>query len=609
MSTIDITILIVGLVTVIGFGIYKGKSSGGSEDYFLAGRGLPWWLIGFSLIAANISTEQFVGMSGSASNYLGMAIASYEWMAAVTLVVVAFFFLPKFLSTGIYTVPEFLEYRYSSVARLVMATITMVTLVVVNISAVIYSGALLITTLYPTLDLFFAGALIALLAAVYVAVGGLKACAWTDLVWGSALIIGGGIITYLAFKMLGQTPISDLAYTSDIVSAGLTDTSTGAEKFFAINDDKLHMVLPRSDENIPWTALLVGLWIPNFFYWGLNQYITQRTLGAKSLAEGQKGIVFSAALKLVVPFVIVFPGIIAFNLFSGDMKDIAAEDSQIQQAWALFEDVRVSPGANETYTIFKYDRAFEAAQPEKAAEVAAYNSKVEALAESAEVGTSVETLLLYKYDSAFGLLLKKLLPEGSGLLGFVLLAITGAVISSLASMLNAASTIFSMDIYRTYIDKAATDKRLVKVGRICVVVFVSIGCSLTTVLTNPNFGGIFKFIQEFQGFISPGILGIFVFAFAVKKAPRICGVAGLVTSPVVYGYLFFFASNVAFLDRMAITIFSVFAVLAFLTIKSPLKENFTLPNQATISLESSRIAAIFGWLVVVATVALYIFFW
>ncbi|MBK1875873.1 sodium:solute symporter family transporter [Pelagicoccus mobilis] len=609
MSTIDILILVLGLILVIGFGIYKGKSSSGSEGYFLAGRGLPWWLIGFSLIAANISTEQFVGMSGSASDYLGMAIASYEWMAAITLVVVAFVFLPKFLSTGIYTVPEFLEYRYSSFARFVMALITMVTLVVVNISAVIYSGALLITTLYPSLDLLFAGVIIALLAAVYVAVGGLKACAWTDLVWGSALIVGGGVITYLAFTMLGQTPISELAYTADIAAAGLTDASSGSEKFFAINSDKLHMVLPRTDENIPWTALVVGLWIPNFFYWGLNQYITQRTLGSKSLAEGQKGIVFAAALKLIVPFVIVFPGIIAFNLFSGDMKEIAADDSKIQEAWVLYEELKDDPAASGTYTLFKYDRAFETAQPEKAAEIAAYNAKVESLAEAAGSSTSKETLLLYKYDSAFGLLLKRLLPEGSGLLGFVLLAITGAVISSLASMLNAASTIFSMDIYRKYFDKDATDQKLVTVGRVCVAVFVSIGCALTTVLTDPNFGGIFKFIQEFQGFISPGILGIFVFAFAVKKAPRNCGVAGLITSPVVYGALFFFASDVAFLDRMAITIFSVFLVLGVLTLMNPLKENFKLPNQAAISLESSKIAAILGWCVVFATIGLYIVFW
>jgi len=608
-TALDIIIFVLFVLAVISVGMIKGKSEGGSEDYFLAGRGLSWWLIGFSLIAANISTEQFVGMSGQAADYLGLAIASYEWMAAITLVVVAFFFLPKFLKTGIYTVPEFLEHRYTWHARTVMALLAMLTYVIVTITAVIYSGALTIHTLFPSISLMVGAVIIAGIAAVYVVTGGLKACAWADLLQGSALIVGGAIITWFAFHALGNTPLADLAYTTKEGLDNLTDASSGMDKFFALNADKLHMVLPADDLILPCTALMVGLWIPNFYYWGLNQYITQRTLGSHSLAEGQKGVIFAAALKLIVPFVIVFPGIIAFNIYSGELSDIASNDVKIQENWTAFEAAQANPGANGEFIIFDTEKAIEVNMPEKAAAIAAYNTKAESMAKAAGVSTKHLPLVAYKYDSAFGLLIGKLIPSGIGIQGFILAAILGAVVSSLASMLNAASTIFTMDLYKKFVAPEAKEKSLVLVGRFCVGIFVVIGCALTPVLANPKFGGVFTFIQEFQGFISPGILGIFVFAFAVKKAPRICGVVGLIASPVVYGALKVMAGNIAFLDRMAITFGSVLLILAILTLIKPLKEPFVLPNRATIAMDSSKGAKIGGIIVVIATLILYAIFW
>jgi SSS family solute:Na+ symporter len=343
MSAIDIVVFVAFVAVVIGVGLYKSKGEAthgehGAANYFLAGRGLSWWLIGFSLIAANISTEQFVGMSGQAANWLGIAIASYEWMAAVTLVVVAFVFLPTFLRSGIYTMPEFLEYRFNPFARTIMAVSTMIILVGVPTASVIYSGAKVISVYFAGLTLvgldlgnIAVGCwIIGILSAVYVFAGGLKACAWADLLQGSALIAGGAVVMVLALRALGAADPAALAQTA--VTPGLDPAqlaSAGAwERIQLLNGGalpagKLHMVRPASDPSIPWTALVVGLWIPNFFYWGLNQYITQRTLGSKSLAEGQKGIVFAALLKLVIPFIVVIPGILAFNLFNSHLKDDA----------------------------------------------------------------------------------------------------------------------------------------------------------------------------------------------------------------------------------------------------------------------------------------------
>ena len=613
MAIIDWIVFLGFIAAVVGIGIWKGRDEGtgtaGSESYFLAGRGLSWWLIGFSLIAANISSEQFVGMSGQAADYVGLAIASYEWLAAVSLLIVGFVFLPRFLRTGVYTVPEFLEYRYNEASRSIMALFTMIIYVGVTISAVIYSGALTFYTLYSEIDIVAASWIIGIIAAVYVAAGGLKACAWADLLQGSALILCGGIITYLAFKALGAAPLDGLFHNA-ADTGSLTDASSGVEKFFYLNADKLHMKLPASDLILPWTALLVGLWIPNLYYWGFNQYIIQRTLGSHSLKEGQRGIVFAAVLKILIPFVIVFPEIIAFNLFGDQMMDLAKNDAAIKQKWAHWEaDCNQPPGKNDTYFLYQPPAGFDKKDPEKAAKMAQYNEAVRMAAEAA--GKQAETIVLplYKYDSAFGLLVQNLVPANKGLRGFILAALLGAIVSSLASMLNAASTIFTMDLYKKYLHRNAKDRTLVLVGRVCVGVFVVIGCLISPLLGDPKFGGIFTFIQEFQGFISPGILAVFIFGFLVKRAPAVCGVVGLLINPLMYMLLKWLVPSLSFLDRMAVSFFCVLGVLYLITLLKPLPQPVALPNRATIAMEPSRSAQIGAVLVLACIAALYVYFW
>jgi SSS family solute:Na+ symporter len=652
LGILDISVFVIFIASVIGIGLIKSSKEKSSEDYFLAGRGLSWWLIGFSLIAANISTEQFIGMSGSAANWLGMAIASYEWMAAITLVAVAFFFLPKFLQSGIYTIPQFLEQRYNGVARSIMAFFMVLTYVFITFAVVVYSGALTVKTLMGVSEVWgmpiitLSCWVIGLLAAVYVACGGLKACAWADLLQGSALIVGGALILFWAMRAFGLA-------TPEVIPA-LADIEPGLgvlERFKAVNADKLHMFLPKDDTDIPWTALMIGLWIPNFYYWGLNQYIMQRTLGAKSVAEGQKGIVFAAAMKLIVPFIIVIPGIIAFNLFSGDMKIEAVDTNRNAVKFLMPADVEIdqfdfeaaldgfmaenSADPTGAGKAFAFGEDFVKVYPERAAAIVAYNSamvKGEVVYEEEEYWSpekkvskenaaivaainpegqtaSIEVcqpFIGYKYDSAFALLIKNLVPKGWG--GFILAALLGAVMSSLASMLNSASTIFTIDIYNKFINKEATQAKQVKVGRICVGVFAVIGCLVAPQLDNPAFGGVFKFIQEFQGFISPGILGVFVFGMISKKAPGISGVAGLVLSPICYGAIKYLVPDMSFLNRMAFSFFFVLVAMLIITLIAPRKEAFVVEKNTDMELHSSQGAKICGAIVVVLTIALYIYF-
>jgi SSS family solute:Na+ symporter len=606
LSAIDIVIFVVFVATVITVGLMKSRHEKDSESYFLAGRGLQWWLIGFSLIAANISTEQFVGMSGQAADYVGLAIASYEWMAAITLVVVAFFFLPKFLRSGVYTAPEFLTVRFNDWARFIMAIFTMIMYVGVTISAVVYSGALTLSTLFPGVGLVPAAWLIGLIAAVYVVSGGLKAVAWADLIQGSALIVAGAIILFLVLDLLGQTPVSELTFTAS--AANVPDDASGWTKLMELNADKLHMVLPSWDLVLPWTALVIGLWIPNFYYWGLNQYIIQRTLGAHSLAAGQKGTVFAAALKLLIPFVIVLPGIAAFNLYSDEMAAEAARDPLIiasnQQAWARFESIQGS--ATAPPVIFDYDGAWASANPADAEALDAHN-----LAVAGAVGRDVPHVRLvgYKYDTALPLLIGRGVPSGLGLHGFILAALLGAVVSSLASMLNAASTIFTMDLWKRYVRPASSEKGLVVTGRTTVAIFAAIGCLVAPLLGNPRFGGIFTYIQEFQGYISPGILAVFLFGFFVKRANRWSGAVGLLVCPLVYQVLKVGMPSLAFLDRMAVAFFIVLAILTVMTLVRPKRDEDVVERTPNIELISSGGAKIAGVLVVVATLTLYAIFW
>ena len=575
MHLLEIVLFVSAVIGVIGLGIWKsrGQAGGDASDYFLAGRGLSWWLVGFSLIAANISTEQFVGTSGYAAGWLGMAPACYEWLASVTLVVVAFWFLPRLLKAGLYTIPEFLEYRYGAVARFVMAIPMVVVLVLVATSSVIYSGGKFVSEYYNTVpglnNLTLMCWCIGLFAAAYVFVGGLKACAWTDLIWGSSLILCGAVIMLLAFSVLSEKPAEELIQAKVANSNATVDDlkEAGAwRRFVLLNDGvdgeavatigpngsggKLHVVRPIQDPEIPWTVLLLGAWIPNFYYWGLNQFIVQRTLGSRSMAEGQKGIVFAAMLKLLIPFIVVIPGMLAYNLFSGDLMTAG--------------------------------------------------------------GT-------YDYDRAFPVLVRNLVKPYPLISWFVLAALCGAVISSLASMLNSASTIATMDLYAKATGEQS-EHRLVRVGQTFVVLFVILASAMAPFLD--KFTSIFRYIQEFQGFISPGILAVFLFGFFSPKTPRYFGWLAILANAAFYGLLkwkvgpwlvakgwWYSDIEIAFLDRMGICLLLVGAMGVLATLITPLREPVKMPVTDKISLESSSLAKGLGVLVCLAAVMLYIVFW
>jgi SSS family solute:Na+ symporter len=509
MHWIDIAIFLAFFAVVIVTSMYKSRREETGEDFFLAGRDLFWPLIGLSLIAANISTEHFVGMSGQGAGVMGMAVASYEWVAAITLVFVAIFFLPKFLKIGIYTIPEFLEYRYNPAARAIMAVYMVVIYVAVSISAVVYTGALTLHTIFD-MNLTHAVWLIAFIAAVYTTWGGLMACAWADLFQGSALIIGGAITMVLGFKAVG-----------------------GVHSFFQTNTEKLHMVLPAGHSIIPWTALIIGIWIPNFYYWGLNQFIIQRALAAKTLKQGQFGILFAAFLKLTIPFIIIFPGIMAFQLYKDQLTATT--------------------------------------------------------------------------DAAYPLLIKNLIPLG--LRGFIFAAISGAVISTLASMLNSGSTILTVDLYKRHLNKNASQKSIVTMGRIATVLFVVIVCLIAPKLGNPKFKGIFNYIQEFQGYISPGILAAFAFGLIFKRTPPAAGITAMLLCVPVYGVLQWKFGHIAFLNRMAISFGIVILAMAIITILKPLKEPKVMPVKQGFDMTSSPLVYWLGAIVIAITIILYIIFW
>jgi len=540
LSWLDISVFLAFFGVVVGVSMYKSRREETSEDFFLAGRGLFWPMIGLSLIAANISTEHFVGMAGQGAGIAGMAVASYEWIAAITLVVVALFFLPKFLRSGIYTIPEYLEYRYNPSARAFMAILTMFTYVLVTISTVLYSGGLTLQTLFGDLNnqthLLYGVLTIGVIAGLYTVWGGLKAVAWADLFQGSALIIGGAITMVLGFKAIG------------------------VKTFFEVNADRLHMFLPKEHPVLPWTALVVGLWIPNFYYWGLNQYICQRTLAARTLRQGQLGVIFAAALKLIIPFIIILPGIMALHLYQDKML---------------------------------------------------VNGQVKA-------------------DAAYPVLIRELL--GPGVRAFIFAAISGAVISSLASMLNSASTIFTIDLVKRHIYKGASEKTQVQIGRISTIIFVVIGGIIAYFLRDfPK--GIFTFIQEFQGFISPGVLSAFLFGLFVKRAPRSVGITALIGSVVVYtvlivcfsGYNVFqpvtFAlepafqkmgfdsvPTIAFLNRIAITFAVLLTVMLIMTVRKPLTKPVKMPVRADFDMKPTPKVLWLGLAVIAVTLVLYYIF-
>lgn len=634
MPIIDIVVFCLFVTAVLFVGMYKSKGektdgAKGAEEYFLAGRGLSWWLIGFSLIAANISAEQFVGMSGQGAGVEGISCASWEWIAAITLVVVAFALLPYFLKTGITTIPEFLEVRYNHWARTLMTVSMMGILIVASLIGVTYAGGLVMKQLFFDFGIELSMAsccwIIGGLAGIYVLFGGLKACAWADLLQGSALIVGGAVIAWFALDALGGAEVSALQGVGDMANKVITQDLGAIERFRILNAEKLIMGRPASDPAMPWTILLMGIWIPNFYYWGLNQYITQRILGSASLAEGQKGLVFAAGLKLLIPFIIVIPGIIAFNLFSKEMATGATEDFHNKVL------VNVVDGTLDKNTLIVLtDKSLPNLTPEQIIKVQANNAPLlakigladanEAAAKATKNEITLEngekiTLVSpseYKYDSALGLLITKLIPKNKGILGFVIAALLGAIVSSLAAVLNATSTLFTMDIYSRYVNPNAAQGRLVLTGRICTVFLVAVGCIVAPLLRSES---IFAYIQSVQCYVSPGVLAVFIFGLLNRRAGRSAGMIGLLVAPVVYGLMtvvlpaFGYFETLHYLHSASIAMCSALVAMFAYGCVCKLPQSVTFDSKTTMDLTSSKPALGWGLLVCVLTLLLYVIFW
>jgi SSS family solute:Na+ symporter len=444
LDTIDYIVFFVYFIIVSGYGIWvyrrktghDGTLEGDSKDYFLAEGSLTWWAIGSSLIASNISAEQFVGMSGSGFK-MGLAIAAYEWIAAITLVIVAVFFIPVYLKNHIFTMPQFLNQRYNGTVAMIMAIFWLALYVVVNLTSILYLGAIAISSI-AGLNLDFC--LYALAGfAVIITLGGMKVIGFTDVIQVFFLILGGLATTYLALDLVAEH------YGSSGVISGFNLMTQNA-------GDHFQMIFKRDNPNfidLPGlTVLLGGMWIVNLNYWGCNQYITQRALGA-DLPTARSGILFAAFLKLLMPVIVVLPGIAAYVLYKQD----------------VFGAAEFGAGAD-----LNPDRAYP--------------------------------------------VLLNILPVG--LKGLSFAALTAAVVASLAGKANSIATIFTLDVYKKVLNPEASEKKLVAVGKITVIVSMILGVLIAPHLGIDKKGG-FQYIQEYTGFVSPGIFAMFILGFFWKK--------------------------------------------------------------------------------------------
>lgn len=441
----DYLVFFLYFIVVAGYGywVYRKKKKetvSASHDFFLAEGSLTWWAIGASLIASNISAEQFIGMSGSGFK-MGLAISAYEWMAAATLIIVAVFFIPVYLKNKIYTMPQFLNQRYNGTVAMIMAIFWLMLYVVVNLMSILYLGALAIHGI-SGLDLTLCIGLLAVFA-IFITLGGMKVIGYTDVIQVFFLVLGGLVATYIALNLVAE-------------KSGQTGILNGFKQLTTQANDHFHMIFKKDNENymdLPGlTVLLGGLWIANLNYWGCNQYITQRALGA-SLPTARKGILFAAFLKLLMPVIVVLPGIAAYVLYQQGMFQTEMLDSK---------------------GIVDVNKAYPS--------------------------------------------LLNLLP--TGLKGLAFAALTAAIVASLAGKSNSIATIFSLDVYKKSINKNADEKKLVQVGKLAVLVSMLLAIVLSLALGEKLMGegkqG-FQYIQEYTGFVSPGIFAMFILGFFWKK--------------------------------------------------------------------------------------------
>ncbi len=516
---------------IVGVGLWVSREKEGhtkdSADYFLAGKALPWWAIGASLIASNISAEQFIGMSGSGFR-LGLAIASYEWMAAVTLLVIAWFFLPIYLEKRIFTMPQFLEQRYDGRVRTLLAVFWLLVYVFVNLTSVLYLGALAMEGIMGV-PLFWGMAGLALFATVYSIYGGLEAVAWTDVVQVIVLLGGGLLTTVLALDayadgggvLAGMSQlIADLPSRFDMI-LGPGDLLYADDA--GVTQDA-YQLLPGLG------VLLGGMWVANLFYWGCNQYIIQRALAAKSLKEAQRGLAFAGALKLLLPLVVVIPGIVAFGL-----------DAPIDKA-----------------------------------------------------------------DQAYPWLLGTYI--GPGLKGLAFAALAAAIVSSLASMMNSTATIFTMDLYKPR-NPGTSETRLVTIGRIVSLTAIVVAA----IAAYPLLGAIdqaFQYIQEYTGFISPGVLAVFVMGLFWRKATANAALVTAVLSIPLSALAKVLLPSIPFLNRMGyVFLFSVLLIVAISLIEGKGAESPKAIRVRDVDRGRDPVFLTAAFAIIGITTALYLAFW
>jgi len=495
ISTIDIIVFVGYCLLVVSVALYVSRTKKGEEkssaDYFMAGNTLPWWAIGTGLIAANISAEQLIGMTGSGFA-IGLGIATYEWMAAATLIIVAKFFVPIFLEKKIFTMPQFLELRYDNRVRTSLAIFWLFLYVFVNLTSIIYLGTIAVKGVLGLQDtvqntLIIAG-IVALFSTIYTLSGGLMAVAWTDPIQVFFLIAGGLVTTYLALDSLSD---------HQGFIAGFKVLYNEIPQKFSMILEPGEIIKPNGGDayqDLPGLTVLVGaMWITNLNYWGCNQYITQKALAAKSLKEAQRGLVFAGFLKLLMPLIVVIPGMVAYLLTQRHDPSLVRE--------------------------------------------------------------------ILRPDDTYPILLNSFLFPGVKGLAFA--ALFAAIVGAISSKTNSIATIFTMDIYKQFFNKNASEKQLVGTGRIVTLVALLLAVPVVPILG--SFDQVFQYIQEYTGFVSPGIFCIFFFGLFWKKASANAAVwVALLTLPVAIAFKFG-APEVPFLDRMGYTFVILSAVMIFIS--------------------------------------------
>ncbi len=539
LHTADYFIFFGYFIAIFAYGYYvynkERSKSISAREFFLAEGSLTWWAIGASLIASNISAEHFIGMSGSGFA-IGLAISTYEWMAAATLIIVAVFFIPLYLKNKIYTMPQFLAERYNDNVSTVMAIFWLLVYVFVNLTSIIYLGAIAINSIS---NLSFELCIFGLCVfAIVVTLGGMKVIGYTDVIQVAVLVVGGLITSYLALTLLSEK----FGFGSNAWQ-GLVLLKDNAESHF-------HMILDKDHnyyKDLPGLSVLIGgMWINNLNYFACNQYITQRALGA-DLKTARQGLLFAAFLKLMIPLIAVLPGIAMYVLHQQGM--------------------------------------FQAEM--------------------------VDELGVLKPDHAYPTLMN-LLP--AGLKGVAFAALTAAVVASLAGKANSISTIFSLDLYRKYFDKNADEKKLVRVGRWTVIVSIAIAGLVAPALKTLDQA--YQFIQEYVGFISPGVLAIFLMGFFWKRTTAAAAMAGaLLTIPVsaILKFLPVWTSgwfpDYPFLDRMSITFVLIIIIMVLMSLVKP-EANPKKSMEVDVKLFKVNPGFVFGSLIIVGIlIALYTVFW